>query len=213
MIEKVRLIFKNIIKMGPELNFELFKVKLVERKFQVKERIVPTPEGPLKEYVLTEPKFLRDLIIVSRKGFVVDSRDLNYALDLINMAYEIYEETMMDYVEYIQTEIVGIYELIVLVKEAEKVIYSLHDNTKILRMRDSMKIRDLRPFGVSYAYGVPQAPHEFVIINVAPIIMPFGKASRLKININYHGVDPEKGVRFVRSLGDFVRKFVGAIST
>ncbi|MCR8487208.1 MAG: hypothetical protein NDP22_02200, partial [Crenarchaeota archaeon] len=99
MIERVAIIYKHIIRMGPELNFERFRAKLLERKFRESERIIPTPEGPLKEYVMTEPKYLRDVIVVSRKGFVVDSKDLNYALELIALAYDIYENMMRDYVE------------------------------------------------------------------------------------------------------------------
>ncbi len=212
MIENARLVYKNLIRMGPELNFELFKTKLIERKFKPNERIITTPEGPLKEYVMTEPKYLRDLIIVSRKGFVVDSRDMSYVLDLINLAYEIYEETMMDYVEYIQTEIVGIYDLIVLTKNAEEVIFSLHDKAKLFRIREGIKINDFRPFGVTYAYGIPQAPHEFVTINLSPVVLPFGKTARLKIRINYHGMDSEKGIIFVRNLKDFVSRLISTLS-
>jgi len=212
VIEKARLIFKNLIRMGPDLNFELFKAKLLERKFRLNERIVPTPEGPLKEYVLTEPRYLRDLIIVSRKGFVVDSRDLNYVLDLINIAYEIYEEAMMDYVEYIQTEIVGIYELVALVRDAEAIIAGLHDRSRFSRVRRLLGIGSLRPFGVAYAYGVPKAPHEFVVVNMVPIVQPFGKSTRVKIGVNYHGVDPEKGIRFLRGLGGFVERLIKAVS-
>ena len=212
MIEKARLIYKNLIRMGPELNFELFRTKLLQRKFKSNERIINTPEGPLKEYVLTEPKYLRDLIIVSRKGFVVDSKDISYILDLINLAYEIYEETMIDYVEYIQTEIAGIYDLIVIVKNAEEVIYSLHDKQKLINIKEKINIKDLRPFGVAYAYGVPQAPHEFVTINLSPIIAPFGKTSRLKIVINYHGMDSEKGIIFLRNLKDMVNNLISTIS-
>ena len=212
MIENARLVYKNLIRMGPELNFELFKTKLIERKFKPNERIITTPEGPLKEYVMTEPKYLRDLIIVSRKGFVVDSRDMSYVLDLINLAYEIYEETMMDYVEYIQTEIVGIYDLVVLVKNAEEVIYSLYDKTRLLKMKDRIRIKDFRPFGVAFAYGIPQAPHEFVTINLSPIITPFGKTTRLKLRINYHGMDSEKGIIFVRNLKEFVGRLMSVIA-
>lgn len=213
MIEKVRIIYKNLIRMGPELNFEVFKVKLLERGFKTRERIVPSPEGPLKEYVLTEPKYLRDLIIVSRKGFVVDSRDLNYSLDLINLAYEIYEETMMDYVEYIQTEIVGLYELIVLMKNADRIISILHNKDKFRRIKELIGVKDLRPLGVAYAYGIPSAPHEFVVINMASIATQFGASSRIKVAINYHGVDPEKGVIFVRNLDKFISKIMSAISS
>lgn len=212
VIEKVRIIYKNLIRMGPELNFEVFKARLLERKFRAQERIVPSPEGPLKEYVLTEPKYLRDLVIVSRKGFVVDSRDLNYSLDLINLAYEIYEETMMDYVEYIQTEIAGLYELIVLMKNADKIIMGLHNADKFKKIKEQVGVKDMRPFGVTYAYGVPSAPHEFVVINMVPVATQFGGSSRIKVVINYHGVDPEKGVIFVRNLSEFISKIMSAIS-
>jgi len=207
MIEKSRIIYKNIIKMGPDLDFERFKAKLAERKFRLSERIVPTPEGPLKEYVMTEPKYLRDLIIVSRKGFVVDSRDLNYSLELITLAYAIYEDIMKDYVEYIQTDIVGLYEIIVLVKDAENIVSSAMEGS-ILNRIGSYLGKDFKPFGVSLYRGIPTAPHEFVVINLAPLLIPFQKSSRLKVNISYRGTDSEKALRFIRDIPALIEKLV-----
>jgi len=207
MIEKSRVVYKNIIKMGPELDFERFKMKLAERRFKQSERIIPTPEGPLKEYVMTEPKYLRDLIIVSRKGFVVDSRDINYALELITLAYDIYENIMRDYVEYIQTDIMGLYEIIVLVKNAEEVPSKVIKED-ILSKFDGYLGTDIKPFGVSFYKGIPAAPHEFIVINLAPVLIPFQKSSRLKVNITYRGTDSEKAIRFIRDIPTFIEKLV-----
>lgn len=212
MIEKVRIIFKNIIKMGPDLNFELFKAKLLERKFRQNERIVPTPEGPLKEYVMTEPKYMRDLIIVSRKGFVVDSRDINYALDLISLANEIFEEVMMDYVEYIQLDVVGIYDLTLLVKDAESIIKGIIRKDVVARLQEEFKKRDLRPVGTVFAYGVPQPPNEFVVINLSVVEVPYAKSNRIKMLINYHGVDTDKGIIFIRDLPKFAERIIKRLS-
>ena len=212
MIEKSRIIFKNIIRMGPELDFEKFKAKLLERRFKPNERIVPTPEGPLKEYVMTEPKYLRDLIIISRKGFVVDSRDINYALELIALAYDLYENIMRDYVEYIQVDIMGLYELIVLLRNAENLARRIFRKDIVADVNRELG-NDLKPFGLSFCKGVPAAPHEFVVINLVPVLIPYRESSRLKVNVSYRGTDSEKAVRFLRDMPSIIEKLVKVLSS
>lgn len=208
------MIYKNLIRIGKELNADEFRAKLVSQGFLQEERVIPTPTGPLKEYVLREPKNLRDLIVVSVKGFVVDARDIENGLDLVGLAYDVYETILGDLMKHTIVDIVADYAITVFIgKNPQDIISNWVKNNVVIKLRKNLKRDDLNPFIVGFSWGIPRAPHEWIVVNVAPVIEPqeIGKKGRLQLSIKYRGVDPEKGIVFIREIKEVVEKIVSAI--
>ena len=212
-IEKVRILYKNIIRVGKELDAERFRAELESRGFKTETRIVPTPTGPLKEYLLREPKLLRDLIVVSTKGFVIDAHDYESALELISIGYEVYEMILGDLIKHTLVDIIGDYQLIVLINKNSLEIMRKHLDPKLLeKMQKSLK-RDIIPFSIGFAWGKPVAPNEWVVVTLAPIIAPSPilESNRLQIRIQYRHVNPDAGVEFLQKLRKIVDNIVKTI--
>ncbi len=213
-IEKFHMIYKNLIRLGKDLDADSFRASLVSQGFIQEERVVPTPTGPLKEYVLREPRNLRDLIVVSSKGFVVDAWDLERGLDLLMLAYDEYEKILGDLIRHTVVNILGDYIVTVFIgKDPENVISKFIDNNALTKFRKAMNRDDVNVFSVGLSYGIPKPPHEWVIINLTPIIAPteINKRGRIQISIRYQGVDSEKGILFLRNIKKIIEKVVKGI--
>jgi len=213
-IEKIHILYKNLIRVGKELDFERFKGELVARGFVAETRILQTPTGPFKEYLLREPKNLRDLIVVSSKGFVVDAWNYDSALELVSTAYEIYEFILGDLIRHILVDILGDYQLVVLInRNSEEVIGESFNNEKVDRLRKTLNREDLRPFAISFAWGKPVAPHEWVIVSLTPIIPPgeIRGSERLQIRIQYRHVNPDTAVEFLHNLQKIIKNILSGI--
>lgn len=208
------MIYKNLIRLGKDLDADSFRASLVSQGFIQEERVVPTPTGPLKEYVLREPRSLRDLIVISAKGFVVDAWDLERGIDLLMLAYDEYEKILGDLIQHTLVNIIGDYRITVFISEdAEKIISKFIDKKALNKFRAAMSRDDLNAFSLGFSYGIPKPPHEWVIINLTPIIAPteMNRKGRIQISIRYQGVDSEKGILFLRNIKKVIEKVVKGI--
>jgi len=205
------MIYKNLIRIGKDLNVEQFRSQLVSQGFVQEERVIPTPTGPLKEYLLREPKKLRDLIVVSVKGFVVDAWEFESGIDLVGLAYDTYESILGDLIRHTIVDIIGDYLITVFIgKDPETILSRSISNSVVNRLRKSLKKDDLKPFSIGFSWGIPKPPHEWIIANIAPVIEPqeVGRKGRIQLSIKYRSVDPDKGVSFLRNIRDTVEKIV-----
>jgi len=213
-IEKFHMIYKNLIQLGKDLDADSFRASLVSQGFVQEERVVPTPTGPLKEYVLREPRNLRDLIVISTKGFVVDAWDLERGLDLLMLAYDEYERILGDLIRHTLVNIIGDYRITVFIgKDPEEIISNFIDKSALNKFRKAMNRDDARVFSVGLSLGIPKPPHEWIIINLTPLMAPteLNKKGRIQISIRYQGVDSEKGILFLRNINKLVEKIVKGI--
>jgi len=213
-VEKIHIIYKNLIRVGKELDFERFKTELVARGFVPESRVIPTPTGPLKEYLLREPKSLRDLIVVSSKGFVVDAWSYETGLDLISIAYEIYELILGDLIRHTLVDIIGDYQLIILInKRAEEILRKNFNNVTLEKLRGSLGRADLQPFSIGFTWGKPAPPHEWVVVSVAPAAPPgvLPSQERLQLRIQYRHVNPDTAVEFLQKLDEVIEKIVKSL--
>lgn len=213
-VERIHIIYKNLIKMGKELDAEKFRAVLEGKGFKKEERVIPTPTGPLKEYLLRDPRSLRDLIVVSVKGFVVDSWSFTNALDLTNLAYEVYESILGDAISYTLVDIIGLFDAIVLISsDVFELVGKLVNSTYVKKLRNAFNRQDLNPFSAGISIGEPAAPNEWIIMNFIPIPDPNAgrRGRRLKVLIEYRGVDSDKGVEFLHNLSDVIKKAITAI--
>lgn len=209
------MIYKNLIRLGKDLDADSFRASLVSQGFIQEERVVPTPTGPLKEYVLREPRNLRDLIVVSTKGFVVDAWDLEKGIDLLMLAYDEYERILGDLIRHTLVNIIGDYRITVFIgNDPEEIISRFINNSALSKFRKAMSRDDIKAFSVGLSLGVPRPPHEWIIINLNPLIAPTGisERGRIQIVIRYQGVDSEKGVLFLRNINKFVQKIINGIT-
>jgi len=202
--------------MGKDLDADKFRMQLISQGFVADERIVPTPTGPLKEYLLREPKKLRDLIVVSVKGFVVDAWDYESGIDLVGLAYDVYESILGDLIRHTIVDIVGDYILtIILNKDPTKIISRIINKDAVNKLKKSLTRNDVKPFLVGFSWGIPRAPHEWIVTNISPIIGPdkLERGGRLRVTIRYRGTDPEKGVLFLREIKKIVEKILTPLIT
>jgi len=213
-IEKFHMIFKNLIRIGKDLDAERFRAQLLSQGFVQEERVIPTPTGPLKEYLLREPKKLRDLIVVSVKGFVVDAWDLDSGIDLVGLAYDVYETILGDLIKHTIVDIIGNYTATVFIgKDPEKVLSKCVTKDSVIKLRKSLNRSDVKPFMVGFCWGIPRPPHEWIIANITPVMEPtgLGRRGRIQLSIRYQGVDPEKGISFLRNINELIKKIVNGI--
>lgn len=210
MIESIHIIYKHLLTTGT-LDVSVFRDHLISKGFREKTRVIETPAGPLKEYLYLEPSSLQDLIVVSAKGWVVDSRSHRSALNLISLGYDLYEEAMGELASEIVANIVEIITAtIILHRSYEDIISSLFSPVAIDVIRKNLNRTDIYPFAATLSMGVPKPPHEWVTISISPAPIPHRK-NRINIQINYRSMDPDKGVLFVRNLPDFLENLGKAL--
>lgn len=210
-IESLHIIYKNLLMTG-QLDVSTFRTELLNRGFKERTRTIETPEGPLLEYLLYEPTTMRDLVVVSVKGWVVDARSYESALNLIGLCYDLYERTLGELAEEVVVQIVGIIQAtLILRRSCKDVLSSLFSSTALELLGKSVGRTDVMPFGATIAWGIPRPPHEFVTVSLAPPPGPIPRPNRVHVIINYRGVNPDQGVVFVRNLPDLLRKLGEAL--
>ena len=79
--------------LGPSVDIEVAKTFAEKSKYKVGNRKIPTPRGPLFEYVFYSEPSPENKIFFSRNGFSVDmtSTTISLLMDLVNEAYHWYE--------------------------------------------------------------------------------------------------------------------------
>ncbi|MCR8487207.1 MAG: hypothetical protein NDP22_02195, partial [Crenarchaeota archaeon] len=103
------------------------------------------------------------------------------------------------------------YELIYIMKAAENLPGRIIKDSILNKINVHLG-QDVRPLGVAFYRGIPAAPHEFIVVNVSPVLVPFQESSRLKIDITYRGTDSEKAINFIKDMPIFAKKLVEALS-
>lgn len=192
------------------MNVDKFRSFFLERGFTQNERVIPTPTGPLKEFLLRDPKTMRDLVVCSVKGFVVDSRDKANAKRLMDLAYDAFE---MVYGESYQTLILNIHvisNLVVFLKNGLKILASTIEKDRLGRVKKILGAPDLiiRSFGVRWGSREKEEGETNMVIS--PLLTPDGRLvkDRFTVTIEYFGSDIDKGVSFINGIDVLAKKFI-----
>lgn len=207
-LESIHIIYKNLVSVGKEMDVDKFRRFFIERGFSQGERVIPTPAGPLKEFLLRDPKTMRDLVVCSVKGFVVDARDKENAKRLMDLAYDAFE---IVYGESFQTLILNIQvisNIIMFVKDGMRGLLSAVDKGKLDKLRKLLKAQNLHVRTIGVRWGSRSSKQGETSVVISPLIAPDGRVvkDRFTITIEYFGNDSDEGILFVDKLEELAKK-------
>ena len=192
------------------MNVDKFRSFFIERGFKQNERIIPTPTGPLKEFLLRDPKTMRDLVVCSVKGFVVDSREKSNAKRLMGLAYDAFE---MVYGESYQTLILNIHviaNIVAFVKNGLKLLSSTLEKDRLNKVKKILKAPDLIIRSLGVRWGSRDSETGETNIVISPLLTPDGRIvkDRFTVTIEHFGSDIDNGVSFVEGIEELAKKFI-----
>jgi len=212
-IESIHIIYKNLVRVGKELDVERFRKFFIERGFKQNERIVPTPTGPLKEYLLLDPINMRDLVVCSIKGFVVDSKDFENVKRLMALAYEIFEEIYGDLFSSLILDIQALIRALIYLKDGYSFLLKLIDLKKLEKISKKLGGQRVRPKLLGFSWGSKNSPTGHISMQIQPLETANGEVikDRLILSLEYRQTDPDIGAEFINKLEKFLKKIVGDI--
>lgn len=210
-IESFHIIYRNLIKIGKPLDPDFFVSKLTKKGFLKEERILKTPTGPFREYVLHEPKGLQDMIVVSSKGFVIDSRNYSLSIDLIGLAYDLYEEFLGDFIETVVSEILVTIASIFIANQKPRKYIEQFLNTNLLKnLKDSIDT-GIKPVSIGFSWGDLKKSGESKSVQILQMPIESAKGARFQLGWQYRSRDFEKGVLFVRNFKEISSKLINVL--
>jgi len=195
-IERSHVIFKHLIHVGPEVDAEAVADLASLRDYTKQTRQIPTPKGPLKEYLFRPKTAPQSLIVFSRKGFVIDAQPSDNVLPLFRDAYDFYEKVMGD---------TALTATILMDIAANFEVFSPHSVKDFLTApytADLSKVqfagRKLRSNGIILASGTGKFPEEFIQIIIQPL--PKDPERRLAISLIYRSVELDDALTFIEKI-------------
>ena len=209
-IESIHIIYKNLIKIGKELNVEEFRKYFLEKGFVQKERVIPTPQGPLKEFLLLDPSNMRDLVVCSVKGFVVDAKETENTKRLMNLAYEIFESLYGDLFTSLVYDIQVLVQTLIYMKDGATILNKMINLRTLKTLSDLTGSRNVRPGPVGFSWGTINGPSGFTNITFNPLRSVDSNPirDRISLNIEHFDRDPDRGVEFVDNLEKMLKKIL-----
>ncbi len=201
-IERSHIIFKHLIHVGPEVDAEAVADIAARRDYTKQTRQLPTPRGPLKEYLFRPKTNPQSLMVFSSKGFVIDAQPSDNVLPLFRDAYDFYEKVLGDdaMTATVLMDINCKFEVFspVPVKDFVKKLY-VSDSEKL-----SFSGKDLRPHGITLATGSMKFPDEFIQLNVQPL--PKDPERRLIVVSIYRSTELDDALKFIEKIeGNIVK--------
>ncbi|MHA1834050.1 MAG: hypothetical protein ACTSV7_08670 [Candidatus Baldrarchaeia archaeon] len=205
-VEGIHVIFKHLVKVGPSIPVQAFIDKLsnlgfsyTTRKLMVPPLPQPVPQPPseLVEYLFKRPSDATSLIVVSEKGFVVDTRSVQTALDLFWTSHGILRESLKERFKTIVPQMqllatIQIYSEISPLKMIQDML-----TPRLLKKKITMK-KVLSPMAIELWTGIPKDESEWYIVRLEPFKGdPF---RRMLMRITYKHQSVEEAVDFLERL-------------
>ncbi|NHJ84108.1 MAG: hypothetical protein FK734_01515 [Asgard group archaeon] len=207
-IERSHIVFKHLIHVGPDIDAESIADFAIRRDYSKNERQIPTPQGPLKEYLFRPKTNPQSLIVFSKKGFVIDAQPSDNVLPLFRDAYDFYEKVLGDdaMTATVMMEINGQFE-----------IYSptpVNDFLgKVYNEKGSnvtFGSKNLNPYGITFANGSPRFPEEFLQINAQPLAKD--PERRLMVITIYRSTELDDALKLIEKIDSNIIKCLESIS-
>lgn len=214
-IESIHIIYKNLIKIGKELNVEEFRKYFIEKGFVQKERVIPTPQGPLKEFLLLDPNNMRDLVVCSVKGFVVDAKEIDNTKRLMGLAYEIFESIYGDLFTSLVYDIQVLVQTLVYMRDGALILNKMINLKALKTISDITGSKNVRPGPIGFSWGNVNGPSGFTNFTLNSLRAADSNPirDRISLNIEHFDRDPDRGVEFVNGLEKMLKKILKGLYT
>jgi len=207
-IERSHIIFKHLIHVGPEVDAEAVADIAARRDYTKQARQLPTPRGPLKEYLFRPKTNPQSLIVFSSKGFVIDAQPSDNVLPLFRDAYDFYEKVMGDN---------AMTATVLMDINCKFEVFSpvpVKDFVSKLYVPDSENLtfsgKDLHPHGITLATGSMRFPDEFIQLNVQPLAKDPDR--RLVVVSLYRSTELDDALKFIEKIEGNIIKTLEKIS-
>ncbi|NHJ48732.1 MAG: hypothetical protein FK733_13185 [Asgard group archaeon] len=206
-IERSKVVFKHLIRVGPDINTEEVAKLAIERDYVKKTREIKTRTGPLNEYLFSPKSDPQSLIIFSKKGFVIDTQPSNNVLPLFRDAYDFYEKVMGDnaHTATIIMDLLAHFEVYCSIPVDEFLSKSYQDNVSTLTFGD----KELRPNGITLASGSGVFPEEFIQLAVQPNMKD--PKHRLMVMLIYRSAELDDALKFIEIIDSSVQQTLDKI--
>ncbi|MHA1221241.1 MAG: hypothetical protein ACTSQB_05865 [Candidatus Heimdallarchaeota archaeon] len=195
-VERSHIVFKHIIHVGPEIDVEAVSDVATRRDYTKNTRQLQTPRGPLQEYLFRPKTNPQSLIVFSRKGFVIDAQPSDNVLPLFRDAYDFYEKAMGD-AALTATALMDI--------NSKFEVFSpipVNEFLNKLYKKEASDIKyagnELRPQGISLAFGSGKFPEEFIHVTAQPL--PKDPAQRLMVVVLYRSTELDDALKFIEKI-------------
>lgn len=212
-IESLHVIYKNLIAVGREMDVDKFRGFFVDRGFTLGERVIPTPTGPLKEFLLRDPRTMRDLVVCSVRGFVVDSRDYENARRLLDLAYDAFEYVYGDDYKTLVLNIQVLVNILAYIKDGDNKLMGLVDRDKMSSLMKRFGRRGVYLKVIGFRWGERSSEEGEVSVSIGPVFDPTGKRvlDRFNLTLEYLGQNPDKGIEFFGKVRENAMSFIDSI--
>ncbi len=207
-IESIHIIYKNLIRIGKELDVAKFKAFFLERGFKQNERVIPTPTGPLKEYLLLDPENMRNLVVCSVRGFVVDAKDLESTKKLMGLSYEAFEGLYGELFNNLVLDIQVIVNALVYMKDGYRLLFKPLKQDAVLSLSKALGEKNIKPKTIGFTWGSKDNPSGETSLIINPLKGPSGQliSDRLSVTIEHLNQDPDIGADFVNNIERLIKK-------
>jgi hypothetical protein len=195
-IERSHVIFKHLIQVGPDIDASAVVDLAVKRDYTKKTRQLPTPQGPLNEFLLRPKTDPQSLIIYSKKGFVIDAKPSDNVLPLFRDAYDFYEKVMGEnaLTATVVMDLTSKFEVFSPVPVNDLINKSYQEKTTNLDFEG----RELRPNGIILASGSGRFPEEFIQFSVQPLMKD--PKRRLVVALIYRSTELDDALKFIETI-------------
>jgi len=213
-IESIHIIYKNLIRIGKELDVERFKSFFLSRGFKQNERIIPTPAGPLKEYLLIDPENMRDLVVCSVKGFVVDAKEMENAKRLMGLSYDSFESIYGELFPNLVLDIQVIVNMVVYYRDGFTLITRAINQRALESIGSALGEKKIRPKSIGFNWGSKESLNGETSIIISPLKGPNNQfiRDRLSFTVEHLNQDPDAGAEFVNNIENLVNKMLRGLS-
>ncbi len=207
-VERSHVVFKHLIHVGPDVDAEAVADIAARRDYTKQTRQIPTPKGPLKEYLFRPKTNPQSLIVFSSKGFVIDAQPSENVLPLFRDAYDFYEKVLGDeaMTATVLMDINAKIEVFspVPVKEFINKLY-ISDVSNL-----SFSGKELYPHGITLASGSGKFPEEFIQITIQPL--PKDPQRRLAVMAVYRSTELDDALKYIEKIDGNITKILEKIS-
>ncbi|NHJ39446.1 MAG: hypothetical protein FK731_05380 [Asgard group archaeon] len=195
-IERSHVIFKHLIQVGPDIDANAIVDLALQRDYTQKTRQLPTPQGPLNEFLLRPKSDPQSLIIYSKKGFVIDAQPSDNILPLFRDAYDFYEKVMGEnaLTATVVMDLASKFEIFSQIPVSDLINKSYQENATNLTFDG----RDLRPNGLILASGTGRYPEEFIQFSVQPLMKD--PKRRLVVALIYRSTELDDALKFIETI-------------
>ena len=195
-IERSHVVFKHLIQVGPDIDANAIADLAIKRDYTKNTRQLPTPQGPLNEFLLRPKTEPQSLIIYSKKGFVIDAQPSDNVLPLFRDAYDFYEKVMGDnaLTATVVMDLTSKFEVFSTIPVSDFINKSYQEKTTPLTFDG----RELRPHGIILASGTGQYPEEFIQFSVQPLMKD--PKRRLVVALLYRSTELDDALKFIETI-------------